>query len=177
MASIFQRRLASCQASLWRKSLKQADRPIANRTICANIMTMRRLAAIGMTARSTVVVLSLTAWFLLSNHCALGVIAASSKAAPEAEGCPMHSAPAKKKPVSQTPCCKDVRAVVAKVLNKATPFASCSIGRFDYAAENFRVPARVVFEIGGLDTGPPGCLSFAQLVLQESMRAHAPPVS
>jgi hypothetical protein len=140
-------------------------------------MTMRRLAAIGMTARSTVVVLSLTAWFLLSNHCALGVIAASSEAAPEAEGCPMHSAPAKKKPISKTPCCKDLRAVVAKILNKAAPFASRSVGRFDYAAENFRVPPQVVFEIGGLDTGPPGCLSFAELVLQESMRAHAPPVS
>jgi hypothetical protein len=105
------------------------------------------------------------------------VIAASSEAAPEAEGCPMHSAPAKKKPVSKTPCCKDLRAVVAKILNKATPFASQSVGRFDYAAENFRVPPQVVFEIGGLDTGPPGCLSFAELVLQESMRAHAPPVS
>jgi hypothetical protein len=157
--------------------LKQADGPIANRTICANIMTMRKLAAIGMTARSIVVVLSLTAWFLLSNHCALGVIAASNEAAPEAEGCPMHSAPVKKKPVSQTPCCKDVRAVVAKVLNKATPFASRSVGWCGYAVANFRLPLQVVLEIGGLDTGPPGCLSFAELVLQESMRAHAPPVS
>jgi hypothetical protein len=140
-------------------------------------MTMRRLAAIGMTARSTVVVLSLTAWFLLSTHCALGVIAASSEAAPEAEGCPMHSSPAKKKPISKTPCCKDLRAVVAKILNKVAPLLSRSVERFDYGAENFRVPPQVVFEIGGLDTGPPGCLSFAELVLQESMRAHAPPVS
>jgi hypothetical protein len=138
-------------------------------------MTMRRLAAIGMTARSTVVVLSLTAWFLLSNHCALGVIAASSEGV--AEGCPMHSAPAKKKPVSKTPCCKDLRAVVAKILNKGTPLVSRAVGRCDYATENFRVPPRVVLEIGGLDTGPPGCFSFAELVLQESMHAHAPPVS
>jgi hypothetical protein len=140
-------------------------------------MTMRRLATIRMTARSTVVVLSLTAWFLLSNHCALGVIAASNEAAPGAEGCPMHSAPAKKKPVSKTPCCKDVRAVVAKTLNKAMAFASRSVGRFDYAADNFQTPPRVTLEIGGLDTGPPGCFSFAELVLQESIRAHAPPVS
>ena len=140
-------------------------------------MTMRRLAVMGITARSIVVVLSLTAWFLLSNHCALGVIAASSDAAPKAEGCPMHSAPAKKMPVSKTPCCKDVRAVVAKVLSTATPFGLRSVGRCDYAAENFRVPPRVALTIGGLDTGPPGCFSFAELVLQESMRAHAPPVS
>jgi hypothetical protein len=130
-----------------------------------------------MTARSTVVVLSLTAWFLLSNHCALGVIAASSGPAPEAGGCPMHSAPVKKKPVSETPCCKDLRAVVAKILNKAMPFASRSVGRCDYASDNFRIPPRVILEIGSLDTGPPGCFSFAELVLQESMRAHAPPVS
>lgn len=140
-------------------------------------MTMRRLAAIRITARSTVVALSLTAWFLLSNHCALGVMAASSRAAPEAEGCPMHSGPAKKKPVSKTPCCKDLRAVVAKILNKATPFASRSGGRLDYTAENFRIAPKIVFKIGGLDTGPPGCFSFAELVLQASMRAHAPPVS
>jgi hypothetical protein len=130
-----------------------------------------------MTMRSAVVAFSLAAWFLLSNHCALGVIAASTEAASETEGCPMHSAPVKKKPVSKTPCCKDVRAVVAKIVNTATAFASPSVTRFDYAAENFRVPSQVVFEIGGLDTGPPGCFSFAELVLQESVRAHAPPVS
>lgn len=140
-------------------------------------MTMRRLAAMGMTARSAVVVLSLTAWFFLSNHCALGVIAAPENPVPAMDGCPMHSAPAKKEPVSKTPCCKDLRAVVAKILNKATPFASRSVGRCDYAVENFRVPPRIVLEVRGLDTGPPGCFSFAELVLQESMRPHAPPVS
>jgi hypothetical protein len=127
-----------------------------------------------MTARSTVVVLSLTAWFLLSNHCALGVVAAP---AGEAGGCPMHSAPAKKKPVSKTPCCKDLRALLAKCVTKATPLAPPVSGRCDYAAEIFGLPPRIILEIGGLDTGPPGCFSFAELVLQESMRAHAPPVS
>ena len=127
-----------------------------------------------MTARSTVVVLSLTAWFLLSNHCALGGVAAP---AGEAGGCPMHSAPAKKKPVSKTPCCKDLRALLAKCVTKATPLAPPVSGRCDYAAEIFGLPPRIILEIGGLDTGPPGCFSFAELVLQESMRAHAPPVS
>jgi hypothetical protein len=129
-----------------------------------------------MTVRSTVVVLSLTAWFLLSNHCALGMVTASSEAAPETDGCPMHSAPAKKEPVSKTPCCKDLRAVVAKCLNKATQFAPRFARPCEHAAEIFELPPRVALEIGGLDTGPPGCLSFAELV-QESMRAHAPPVS
>ena len=140
-------------------------------------MTMRRLAAIGITARSTVVALSLAAWFLLSNHCALGMVAGTSEAAPDADGCPMHSAPAKKDPAPKIPCCKDLRAVVAKILNKVTPFALRTTGPCDYAAEIFDLPPRVALEVGGLDTGPPGCLSFAELVLQESMRAHAPPVS
>ena len=130
-----------------------------------------------MTARSTVVVLSLTAWFLLSNHCALGMVAATSGAVPDADACPMHSAPVKKNPAPKLPCCKDLRAVVAKILNKATPFELPITGPCDYAAEIFGVPPRVALEIGGLDTGPPGCFSFAELVLQESMRAHAPPVS
>jgi len=139
-------------------------------------MTMRRLVAIGTTARSTVVALSLTAWFLLSNHCALGMVAATSEA-PDADACPMHSAPAKKDPAPKMPCCKDLRAVVAKILNKATPFAPRITGPCDYAAEIFGLPPQVALEIDGLDTGPPSCLSFAELVLQESMPAHAPPIS
>jgi hypothetical protein len=135
------------------------------------------MAAIRMTTRSTVVVLSLTAWFLLSNHCALGMVAAPENSEPEMDGCPMHSAPAKKDPAPKIPCCKDLRAVVAKILNKATPVALQIAGPCDYAAEIFGLPPRVALEIGGLDTGPPGCRSFAELVLQESMRAHAPPVS
>jgi hypothetical protein len=130
-----------------------------------------------MTARSTVVVLSLTAWFLLSNHCALGVIAASDEPVSGAGGCPMHSAPEKKNPVSKTPCCKDLRAVVAKGVTTATPFQLRFAAPWEYATKIFQFPPRSVLEIGGLDTGPPGCFSFAELVLQESMRAHAPPVS
>jgi hypothetical protein len=138
---------------------------------------MRSLRKTSLVSIWSTVLITIAAWVLLSNHCALGVIAAPENPEPEMVGCPMHSAPAKKEPVSKTPCCKDLRAVVAKILNKATPFAARSVGRCDYAAQNFRVPPRVVLEVRGLDTGPPGCLSFAELVLQESMRTHAPPVS
>ena len=129
-----------------------------------------------MTARSTVVVLSLTAWFLLSNHCALGIIASPVGAAPEAGGCPMHSAPAKKKPAAKTPCCKEIRALVAKC-GQVAALEMRPIASQDYAPEIFLRPSCEAVEIDGLDTGPPGCFSFAELVLQESMRAHAPPVS
>ena len=140
---------------------------------------MRERAARANGARSVFALVTIAAWFCLSNHCALGLALPAPETATTAEtgGCPMHSAPAKKMPVSKTPCCKDVRAVVAKCLTKATPFALRFVGPCDYAAEIFGLPPRIVLEIGALDTGPPGCFSFAELVLQESLRAHAPPVS
>jgi hypothetical protein len=138
---------------------------------------MRRPAALWMTARSTVVLLSLTSWFLLSNHCALAMISSPREAAPEVGGCPMHSAPAKKKPAPQTPCCNEVRAVIAKCLAKAMALSLRFATPCDYAAEIFGFPPRVSLEIDGFDTGPPSCFSFAELVLQKSMLAHAPPVS
>jgi hypothetical protein len=129
-----------------------------------------------MTARSSVVILSLTAWFLLSNHCALGGIVLTADSKLQMNGCPMHSAPAQKKPAVKTPCCKDVRAVVAKCVGATVPGARLICSR-DYAPEIFRPLPRVAIEIKGVDTGPPGHVSFAELVLQESMLAHAPPVS
>jgi hypothetical protein len=88
----------------------------------------------------------------------------------------MHSAPAKKKPAAKIPCCKEVRAIVAKCV-QASPVAARSINLDDYAAEIFGEPAKISIEIQALDTGPPGCFSFAESVLQESMLSHAPPVS
>ncbi|HEY8834785.1 MAG TPA: hypothetical protein VIM09_04315 [Chthoniobacterales bacterium] len=125
-----------------------------------------------LTRRWTAVLLTISAWFLLSNHCALGIFAAPA----EAGGCPMHSAPAKKKPAAKTPCCKEIRAVVAKWVQVAA-LEMRPIASQDYAPGIFLRPSREAIEIDGLDTGPPGRFSFAELVLQESMLAHAPPVS
>jgi hypothetical protein len=47
----------------------------------------------------------------------------------------------------------------------------------DYATEVLAKPAEVAGAIDAHDTGPPGCFSFAESVLQESMLSHAPPVS
>jgi len=88
----------------------------------------------------------------------------------------MHSAPVKKKPVPKTPCCKDVRAVVAKCVT-ANPLAIRLIGIREYAAENFPPLIHTASEIEGLATGPPGSFSFAESVLQKSLLSHAPPLS
>jgi hypothetical protein len=128
--------------------------------------------------RLLIVVLSLAAWFSLSNHCAIGRVASSTGSVAESEsaGCPMHSDPAKKKPATKTPCCKDLRAIVAKSL-AAHPVALRVTGSREYAPEVFAPPLRAALEIDGVDTGPPDCFSFAESVLQESMLSHAPPVS
>lgn len=89
----------------------------------------------------------------------------------------MHSAPSKKKAPAKTPCCKEVRAVVAKSLGKVLTFTLRNADRTEYGREILVRPPRVIADVGGLDTGPPGSLSFAESVLQESMLAHAPPVS
>jgi hypothetical protein len=122
------------------------------------------------------VLITIAAWVLLSNHCALGVLALSAETAVEASGCPMHSAPVhKKKPAAKIPCCKEVRAIVATKCVTASPAMELVV-LSDYATRDI-APTRGAVEVESLDTGPPGCLSFAELVLQESMRAHAPPVS
>ena len=137
---------------------------------------LRRSAGSGM---RVVALVALVAWFCLANHCVLGFSRAPSEepGGGEPKGCPMHSTPAKKKPAAKLPCCKEVRAVVAKSVAKAMPFNARLAARCPYAAEIVSVPPRITLEIRGLDTGPPGCFSFAESVLQESMLSHAPPVS
>jgi hypothetical protein len=137
---------------------------------------MTRHKAIGRVTATFTVPLTIIAWFLLSNHCALGVSASPAEAGPEMTGCPMHSAPTKKNPAPKTPCCKDVRAVVAKCVGATMPGVRL-VCPCDYVPEIFQPLPRAAIEIEGLDTGPPGRVSFAELVLQESMLAHAPPVS
>ena len=123
------------------------------------------------------VLVTIGAWLLLSNHCALGAVVSPAQSASEITGgCPMHPSPAQKKPAAKNPCCKDVRAIVAKWV-AANPTGPRPTGERDYAIEIFARPMRIAIEIHGLDTGPPGCFSFAESVLQESMLSHAPPRS
>jgi hypothetical protein len=128
-------------------------------------------------ARSITGFLSIAAWMVLSNHCALGVVTPPVETGTEASECPMHSAPAKKKPAANLPCCKDLRAIAVHALKNIGARAGQFAGVSDYASAIFLAPPRRIIEIEGLDTGPPGCFSFAELVLQKSLPSHAPPVS
>ena len=141
------------------------------------LLANRLLSAIREIVRSILTLVVIASWFSLSNHCAIALALPTQESAVQVEsgGCPMHSAPAKKKPAAKAPCCKDVRAVVAKCVT-ANPAASRLIASQDYVTEIVARPTVAAHEIESLDTGPPGS-SFAESVLQESMLAHAPPVS
>jgi hypothetical protein len=121
--------------------------------------------------------IAIVAWLSLSNHCALGLtLAAAEPAESEDGGCPMHQSPVKKKPAANLPCCKDVRAILVKTVAAVMPGLRL-MPSHSYATEIFPPARQLAFALENLDTGPPGCFSFAELVLQESMLSHAPPLS
>lgn len=142
------------------------------------LLANRLLRANKEIVRSILTLVVIASWFSLSNHCAIALALPAQKSGPQVEsgGCPMHLAPVKKKPAAKPLCCKDVRAVVAKCLT-ANAAAVRLLSSFDYATNIVVRAESPTREIEVLDTGPPEFLGFAESVLQESMLAHAPPVS
>ena len=121
------------------------------------------------------VVIAICSWIAVSNHCAFAAVASEiDKAQTE---CPFHSKPAKQKEQSsQVQFCKILRAVVfAKTKGWARDDA-----KFCDASFPVRTDAFVAYSLPSvspllLDTGPPDAFSFAELILQSSLLAHAPP--
>ena len=125
--------------------------------------------------RCAAVAIAICSWIAISNHCAFAAVAAEiNKAQTE---CPFHSKPAKEKQQSsQAQCCKILRAVVC-AHSKTWERDQTDFSNVDrYAEEGALVvcslptPAPLL-----LDTGPPDAHSFAELILQQSLFAHAPP--
>jgi hypothetical protein len=121
------------------------------------------------------VTIAIFSWIALSNHCAFAAVATEiDKAQTE---CPFHSKPAKQKEQSsQVQCCKVPRAVVlAKTKDWARDDAKFCDANLPVQAGAFvAYSSRTVAPLL-LDTGPPGAFSFAELILQQSLFAHAPP--
>ena len=121
------------------------------------------------------VAIAICSWIAVSNHCAFAAVASEiNKAQTE---CPFHSKPAKQKePPSQVQCCKVLRAVFfAKTKDWARNDAKFCDANFPVQAGAFVVCwSRAVAPLL-LDTGPPCAFSFAELILQSSLLAHAPP--
>lgn len=122
-----------------------------------------------------VVMVAICSWIAISNHCAFAALA--TKAVMAQNECPFHSKPAKQKEQSsQVQCCKVLRAVVlAKTKSWMRDHANFSTVVL-YFEEWARVGhSRAALAPLFLDTGPPGAHSFAELILQRSLFAHAPP--
>jgi hypothetical protein len=126
--------------------------------------------------RWAIVTVAICSWIAVSNHCAFAAVATESdKAQTE---CPFHSKPAKQKEQSsQVQCCKILRAVVF------TQSRARERDDAKFSDANFPVQtgASLLCSIQAvapllLDTGPPlRAFSFAELILQQSLLAHAPP--
>jgi len=125
--------------------------------------------------RSLIAAITICSWIAVSNHCAFAAIAMQINKA-EIE-CPFHSKPAKQKEQSsQVQCCKILRAVIfSKTKDWARDDAK-------FCDANFPVQACVLLAYSTRDVaplflapGPPGAFSFAELILQQSLLAHAPP--
>jgi hypothetical protein len=126
-------------------------------------------------ARCVVVMVAICSWIAISNHCAFAALATQPASAQN--DCPFHSKPAKQKEQSsQVQCCKVLRAVVlAKTKSWTRDHANFSAVAL-YFEEWPRVGhSRAALAPLFLDTGPPGAHSFAELILQRSLFAHAPP--
>ncbi|PYI41503.1 MAG: hypothetical protein DMF12_10020 [Verrucomicrobia bacterium] len=125
--------------------------------------------------RWAVVAIVVCSWIAISNHCAFAALAAKTELAQAA--CPFHSKPAKQKQqTAQVQCCKILRAVVlAKTKRWARDDADFS--DVDLRGEEFALVALLsnAQASSSLDTGPPDAHSFAELILQQSLFAHAPP--
>ena len=127
-------------------------------------------------ARYLVVAIAICSWIAVSNHCAFAAVSTQIDK-PQTE-CPFHSKPAKQREQSsQVQCCRILRAVVL-AQSKAwtrddTKFsdANLPIQAGAFVVCSLRTVAPLL-----LDTGPPlHAISFAELILQQSLLAHAPP--
>ena len=128
--------------------------------------------------RSSVVGITAAAWFLISNHCALAVVSPVPTTVAAHAHCHQEKPlPSQKSGNEQLPCCKILRALVVKESSIAQDFYKFSQPT-DYPAVTNAVGTGLLqlsVIANELDTGPPVAASFAELVLQRSILAHAPP--
>jgi len=137
--------------------------------------------------RCASVAIAICSWIAISNHCAFAAVATTGgtgcqpvsahRQDADATGCPFHSKSTKQKQQpSQMQCCKVLRAVVL-VKTKSWARDHSDFSDVDLRVEEFALVALLsnARASSSLDTGPPGAHSFAELILQRSLFAHAPP--
>ena len=122
------------------------------------------------------VAIAICSWIAISNHCTLALALSQGKIAQS--DCPYHShpaKPAKQKDSTDQPCCKILRALAPSLLkNPARAIVDLVDVDLAFAELVVVAPPKISFNSLALDTGPPGTISFVELI--GSMRAHAPPM-
>jgi len=127
-------------------------------------------------ARCLTIAVAICSWFAISNHCAFAALATNTDSV--RAGCPFHSKPAKQeKPSTGAQCCKILRAVAPVAAKSWTRDDAKFSGADRYYDEHALITAYAQTTLAPLflDTGPPDARSFAELILQRSLLAHAPP--
>ncbi|MFZ0918107.1 MAG: hypothetical protein WAN04_14540 [Candidatus Udaeobacter sp.] len=121
------------------------------------------------------VAIAICSWIAISNHCAFAAMEMKNDSTQST--CPFHSKPEKQKEQSsQVECCKVLRAVIPIVAKSWAP-SERDFSNIHFPFEECRSIAHFRDALAPLllDTGPPGAHSFAELILQRSLFAHAPP--
>ena len=125
--------------------------------------------------RWAIVAIAICSWVATSNHCAFAAVAAHIDTGQT--DCPFHSKAGKQKePSSQVQCCKILRAVVF-TQSKAWERDHAKFSDANFPVETKTSVVCLLRTVAPLllDTGPPGALSFAELILQRSILTHGPP--
>ena len=132
--------------------------------------------------RAVIVGLMLVAWFIATNHCALGLMRESPVAAAEHANCcngKQDPANDEQAPGGTVECCKAIHAMTppdGKVMLRydAAFFVIHAFAFSTAPGEEAAPPER---SAAFREHGPPFAASFSELVLHRSLRAHAPPLT
>ena len=129
--------------------------------------------------RIGVVLMMSVAWFAIVNHCALaGLLAMQAKPViASCHHCAGDQSSTKNKDADGSECCKTLRATFGTVAKKLVVHDTSLFTLQPYFV------AQIIFTHDSkgapptleLDTGPPFAKTFAELTLQRSILAHAPP--
>jgi hypothetical protein len=133
-------------------------------------------------ARLLLTTVAAAAWLAISNHCVIAAGTAPQKddeTAAAHASCPGHPAPAnpadEKKPIL-IECCKTLTTTPASFDRYQIGYQPGDFVPFRFQSSRLCcAPMERPALILPLDTGPPGAGSFAEIVLQRSLLAHAPP--
>jgi hypothetical protein len=129
--------------------------------------------------RGVVILFSVVAWLSLSNHCVVAAVVSANTQSSEMHCHGPQPSPAKKDGDKEMPCCKVLRATIAKdhsivqdPVMLAQPIQYPAI--VEILLFSSLQPSVISNEF---DTGPPAAVSYAELILQRSILVHAPPFS